>query len=58
MCERRKILEQNITEVKNRIHLGEQTLLKVQGSGFEGGGEGKGEGGYLFLLLPSLLILA
>ena len=29
MCERRKILEQNITEVRNRIHLGEQTLIKV-----------------------------
>ena len=29
MCERRRILEQNITEVRNRIHLGEQTLIKV-----------------------------
>ena len=30
MCERRKILEQNITEVRNRIHLGEQTPIKVR----------------------------
>lgn len=33
LCERRKLLEQNISPVKNHIMLSEQTLVKVSGVG-------------------------
>lgn len=37
LCERRQLLECNVTEVKNRIMLSEQTLIKVTGPWVVGG---------------------